>query len=106
MKNTHKFVSDLVTFTLPQWLIHFLWFIKQNAKRSEPQLLFVLTRTDHSQRIQWKMHELSYEQEILLSCPEAVETEVIIREEGGKDTMMLAEEAESSLRQTATGAPE
>lgn len=106
MKNTHKFVSNLVTSTLPQWLIHFLWFLRQNAKTTENQLLFVLTRTDHGQRIQWKLHEPPYEQEILLSCPDAVETDVVIREEGGKATMMLAEEAESSLRQSATGAPE
>lgn len=89
-----KFVSENLSNLLPQWLIHFLWFLYEDmdGARQGSRQVFALTKTEGGQRIRYVQDHPPCEKEIHMPCPDAATATVLIVYDGIKLRMMLAEE--------------
>lgn len=85
-----KFVSDEIISELPNWLIHFLWYLLEEFTQTDQSFdgRFSLRRVSEGQRIACQVNGQS--QQIVMPCPHAVDCEVKIKERDGRLVMQIA----------------
>ena len=85
-----KFVSDEIISKLPNWLIHFLWFLLEEDVQADPSFngCFSLQRASEGQCISCQVN--GKPREIIMPCPYAVDCKVEIRELDDRLVMQLA----------------
>lgn len=85
-----KFVSGEIISKLPNWLIHFLWFLLEENVQADPSFdgCFSLKRASEGQCISCQVN--GKPREIIMPCPYAVDYEVEIREVTDRLVMQLA----------------
>lgn len=85
-----KFVSDEIISKLPNWLIHFLWFLLEENVQADPSFngCFFLQRASEGQSIVCQVN--SKPRQIVMPCPRAVDCEVEILERDDRLVMQLA----------------
>lgn len=87
-----KFVSDEIFGTLPNWLIHFLWYLLEEFMQSDVNFdgHFSLRHSDEGQRILCQVNGRPHE--IVMPCPSAVDAEVVVAREGERLIMELSQD--------------
>ena len=85
-----KFVSDEIFSTLPNWLIHFLWYLLEGFMQSDVNFdgHFSLRRSAEGQRIAVCLNGQPHE--IVMPCPSAADAEVVVARDGGRLVMRLS----------------
>lgn len=85
-----KFVSDEIISKLPNWLIHFLWYLLEENVQAAPSFdgCFSLQRASEGQCISCQVN--GNPREIIMPCPYAVDCKVEIREVTDRLVMQLA----------------
>lgn len=85
-----KFVSDEIISKLPNWLIHFLWYLLEENVQADPSFngCFFLQRASEGQSIVCQVN--SKPRQIVMPCPRAVDCKVEIREVTDRLVMQLA----------------
>ena len=85
-----KFVSDEIISKLPNWLIHFLWFLLEENVQADPSFngCFSLQCVSEGQSIVCQVN--SKPRQIVMPCPRAVDYEVEILERDDRLVMQLA----------------
>ena len=85
-----KFVSDEIISKLPNWLIHFLWFLLEENVQADPSFdgCFSLQCVSEGQSIVCQVS--SKPRQIVMPCPRAVDYEVEILERDDRLVMQLA----------------
>lgn len=85
-----KFVSDEIISKLPNWLIHFLWYLLEENVQADPSFngCFFLQRAIEGQCISYQVNVNP--REIIMPCPYAVDCKVEIREVTDRLVMQLA----------------
>ena len=85
-----KFVSDEIISKLPNWLIHFLWYLLEEDVQADPSFngCFSLQRASEGQCISCQVN--GKPREIIMPCPYAVDCKVEIREVTDRLVMQLA----------------
>lgn len=85
-----KFVSDEIISKLPNWLIHFLWYLLEENVQADPSFngCFFLQRASEGQCISYQVNDNP--REIIMPCPYAVDCKVEIREVTDRLVMQLA----------------
>lgn len=85
-----KYVSDEIISNLPNWLIHFLWFLLEEFVQADPSFngRFSLQRVSEGQCISCQVN--GKPREIIMPCPYAVDCKVEIRELDDRLVMQLA----------------
>lgn len=85
-----KFVSDEIISKLPNWLIHFLWYLLEENVQADPSFngCFFLQRASEGQSIVCQVN--SKPRQIVMPCPRAVDYEVEILERDDRLVMQLA----------------
>ena len=85
-----KFVSDEIISKLPNWLIHFLWFLLEEDVQADPLFngCFSLQCVSEGQCISYQVN--GNPREIIMPCPYAVDCKVEIREVTDRLVMQLA----------------
>lgn len=85
-----KFVSDEIISKLPNWLIHFLWYLLEEDVQADPSFngCFSLQRASEGQCISCQVNGQS--RQIVMPCPYAVDCEVEIREVTNRLVMQIA----------------
>lgn len=85
-----KFVSDEIIGELPNWLIHFLWYLLEEFTQADPSFngCFSLQRASEGQCISCQVN--GNPREIIMPCPYAVDCKVKIRELDDRLVMQLA----------------
>ena len=85
-----KFVSDEIISKLPNWLIHFLWYLLEENVQADPSFngCFFLQRASEGQSIVCQVN--SKPRQIVMPCPRAVDCEVEILEWDDRLVMQLA----------------
>lgn len=75
-----KFVSDEIISKLPNWLIHFLWYLLEENVQADPSFngCFSLQHASEGQCISCQVN--GKPREIIMPCPYAVDCKVEIRE--------------------------
>lgn len=99
MGNIPQFVSEDLDTVLPEWLIHFLWFIIKDIPSDQlgRQQVFELKETATGQFIRLTQNHPTYRQEFCIPCPYAVNAKVSVIHDRYKVTMQLsAEQIEQS----------
>lgn len=84
-----KFVSEEIFSTLPNWLIHFLWYLLEEFTQTDADFdgRFSLRRSEEGQRILCQTQ--GHPHEIVMSCPSPVDAEVAVVREDGRLVMRL-----------------
>lgn len=87
-----KFVSDEIFSTLPNWLIHFLWYLLEEFMQSDVNFdgHFSLRRSAEGQLILCQVNGQPHE--IVMPCPSAVDAEVVVAREGRRLIMELSKD--------------
>lgn len=87
-----KFVSDEIISKLPNWLIHFLWFLLEENVQADPSFngCFSLQRASEGQCISCQVN--GNPREIIMPCPYAVDCKVEIIEQDDRLMMRLKNE--------------
>ena len=85
-----KFVSDEIISELPNWLIHFLWFLLEENVQADPSFngCFSLQCASEGQCISCQVN--GNLRQIVMPCPYAVDCKVEIREVTDRLVMQLA----------------
>ena len=85
-----KFVSDEIFSTLPNWLIHFLWYLLEGFMQNDVNFAgrFSLRRSAEGQLILCQVNGQPHE--IVMPCPSAADAEVVVAREGGRLVMRLS----------------
>ena len=85
-----KFVSDEIISELPNWLIHFLWYLLEESVQADPSFdgCFSLQRASEGQCISCQIN--GEPKEIIMPCPYAVDCEVEIIKRDDRLVMQLA----------------
>ena len=85
-----KFVSDEIISKLPNWLIHFLWFLLEENVQADPSFngCFSLQCASEGQCISCQVN--GNLRQIVMPCPYAVDCKVEIREVTDRLVMQLA----------------
>lgn len=85
-----RFVSDEIISKLPNWLIHFLWYLLEENVQADPSFngCFSLQRASEEQCISCQVN--GNPREIIMPCPYAVDCKVEIREVTDRLVMQLA----------------
>ena len=85
-----KFVSDEIISKLPNWLIHFLWYLLEENVQADPSFngSYSLQRASEGQCISCQVN--GNPREIIMPCPYAVDCKVEIREVTDRLVMQLA----------------
>ena len=85
-----KFVSDEIISKLPNWLIHFLWYLLEENVQADPSFngCFFLQRASEGQSIVCQVN--SKPRQIVMPCPRAVDCEVEILERDDRLVMQIA----------------
>ena len=85
-----KFVSDEIISKLPNWLIHFLWFLLEENVQADPSFngCFFLQRASEGQCISCQVN--GNPREIIMPCPYAVDCKVEIMEPDDRLVMQIA----------------
>lgn len=85
-----KFVSDEIISELPNWLIHFLWYLLEEFTQTDPSFdgRFSLRRVSDGQGITCQVN--GQPRQIIMPCPYAVDCEVEIRERSDRLVMRIA----------------
>lgn len=85
-----KFVSDEIISELPNWLIHFLWYLLEEFTQTDPSFdgRFSLQRAHEGQSIVCQVNGTP--RQIVMPCPRAVDCEVEIREHDDRLVMQVA----------------
>ena len=85
-----KFVSDEIISKLPNWLIHFLWFLLKEFTQADPSFngCFSLQRASEEQCISCQVN--GNPRKIIMPCPYAVDCEVEIIKRDDRLVMQLA----------------
>ena len=85
-----KFVSDEIISKLPNWLIHFLWYLLEENVQADPSFngCFFLQRASEGQSIVCQVN--SKPRQIVMPCTRAVDYEVEILERDDRLVMQLA----------------
>lgn len=86
-----KFVSDEIISKLPNWLIHFLWYLLEEFTQADPSFngCFFLQRASEGQCISYQVN--GNPREIIMPCPYAVDCTVEIREVTDRLVMQIAQ---------------
>lgn len=84
-----KFVSDEIISELPNWLIHFLWYLLDEFTQADPSFdgRFSLQRVSEGQSIACQVS--GKPQKIVMPCPRAVDCEVAIGKADDRLVMQL-----------------
>lgn len=84
-----KFVSDEIISKLPNWLIHFLWFLLEDCVQNDADFdgCFTLRRIPGGQRIACTVNGRPFE--VDMPCPSSVDTAVQIVHETGRLVMRI-----------------
>ena len=85
-----KFVSDEIISKLPNWLIHFLWFLLEENVQAGPSFngCFSLQCASEGQCISCQIN--GEPKEIIMPCPYAVDCEAEIIKRDDRLVMQLA----------------
>lgn len=85
-----KFVSDEIISKLPNWLIHFLWYLLEENVQADLSFngCFSLPRASEGQCISCQVN--GNPREIIMPCPYAVDCKVEIREVTDRLVMQLS----------------
>lgn len=85
-----RFVSDEIISKLPNWLIHFLWYLLEENVQTDTSFngCFFLQRASEGQCISYQVN--GNPREIIMPCPYAVDCKVEIREVTDRLVMQLA----------------
>ena len=86
-----KFVSDEIISELPNWLIHFLWYLLEEFTQADSSFdgRFSLQRASEGQSIACRVNDKP--RQIVMPCPRAVDCEVEIIELDEQLVMQLAQ---------------
>lgn len=78
MTYKEKYVSHEVISTLPNWLIHFLWYLLEELTAADPDFdgRFTLRRVPEGQRIACTISGQPYS--VVMPCPSAADIQVQI----------------------------
>lgn len=87
-----KFVSDEIFSTLPNWLVHFLWYLLEEFTQTDAGFngRFSLRRSAKGQCIAVCLNGQPHE--IVMPCPSAVDAEVVVARESGRLIMELSKD--------------
>lgn len=85
-----KFVSDEIIGKLPNWLIHFLWYLLEENVQADPSFngCFSLQCASEGQCISCQVN--GNLRQIVMPCPYAVDCKVEIREVTDRLVMQIA----------------
>lgn len=92
-----KFVSDEIISKLPNWLIHFLWFLLEENVQADPSFngCFSLQCVSEGQSIVCQVN--SKPRQIVMPCPYAVDCKVEILERDDRLVMLLCTDKNISV---------
>ena len=78
MTYKEKYVSHEIISTLPNWLIHFLWYLLEELTAADPDFdgRFTLRRVPEGQRIASTISGQPYS--VVMPCPSAADIQVQI----------------------------
>lgn len=78
MTHKAKYVSHEIISTLPNWLIHFLWYLLEELTAADPDFdgRFTLRRVPEGQRIACTVGGQPYS--VVMPCPSAADIQVQI----------------------------
>lgn len=78
MTYKEKYVSHEIISTLPNWLIHFLWYLLEELTAADPDFdgRFTLRRVPEGQRIACTVSGQPYS--VVMPCPSAADIQVQI----------------------------
>lgn len=78
MTYKEKYVSHEIISTLPNWLIHFLWYLLEELTAADPDFdgRFTLRRVPEGQRIACTISGQPYS--VVMPCPSAADIQVQI----------------------------
>lgn len=78
MTHKEKYVSHEIISTLPNWLIHFLWYLLEELTAADPDFdgRFTLRRVPEGQRIACTISGQPYS--VVMPCPSAADIQVQI----------------------------
>lgn len=84
-----KFVSDEIISELPNWLIHFLWYLLEEFTQTDLSFdgHFSLQRAHEEQSIVCQVN--SKPRQIVMRCPRTVDCEVEIKELDDRFVMQI-----------------
>lgn len=84
-----KFVSDEIISKLPNWLIHFLWFLLEDCVKNDADFdgCFTLRRIPGGQRIACTVNGRPFE--VDMPCPSSVDAAVQIVHEAERLVMRI-----------------
>ena len=87
-----RFVSDEIISKLPNWLIHFLWYLLEENVQTDTSFngCFFLQRASEGQCISYQVN--GNPREIIMPCPYAVDAEVVVVYEDNRLMMCLKNE--------------
>ena len=89
MTGIKKYISKEIIDTLPNWLIHFLWYLFEECARDDAQFdgRFALRCTPDGQRIICRVNGHPYA--VDMPCPDTADAEVEIVREGQRLVMCI-----------------
>lgn len=92
MISKEQYVSYEIISKLPNWLIHFLWFLLEEYEQIDMHFdgQFSLRQSPSGQDISCQVNGCT--RQIHMSCPQAVDADVTIVRENGCLTMRLLSE--------------
>lgn len=87
-----KFVSDEIISELPNWLIHFLWYLLEEFVQADPSFdaHFSLQRVSEGQCITCQIN--GKPRQIVMPCPYAVDAEIVVIHKNNRLIMRLKNE--------------
>lgn len=94
MINKEKYVSDGIISILPNWLIHFLWYMLEDCVQNDADFdgCFTLRRIPEGQHIACTVNGRPLE--VDMPCPSSVDAAVQIVHEAERLVMRISEEAQ------------
>lgn len=90
-----KYVSDEIISELPNWLIHFLWYLLEECTQADPSFdgCFSLRHAPEGQRISCTVNGQLYA--VNMPCPHAADSQVQIVPADNRLVMQIMRQGEA-----------